>query len=408
MFSEGGRVDGVVAVVGNNSILHSEVLQQSQMIAMNRQLDPLKNPYLFENIYNETLDNLINQYVILSVAKKDTNIIITDEEVDRALDERIDDFINQAGSKELFEEMFGAPLRQIKSEYWNEIRNLMFIERYKFSKIQFIDVSRPEVNLFFSTFSDSIPSVPEYYNFSVIEAPFTVGEASINKTFLFLDSLRTIILLKQDSFENIAKKYSQDPGSSSSGGGLGFTKRGFLVPKYEEVAYSLNIGELSKPVKSSFGLHLIKLLDKRGEKISTQHILISPSPSKKDKEITLNEIEQTYNMAVNDPFIFDSVATSFSKKYNNFSGVYNKKNPSEIPYYIISVLDTLSAHGFSVPLESEQGVFIVFLYKHALPFFPTIENSWDIIYQLALQEKQNRYFNLIIDRAKQNTYIKYF
>ena len=72
-----------------------------------------------------------------------------------------------------------------------------------------------------------------------------------------------------------------------------------------------------------------KLLDRRGEKISTQHILISPSPSEKDKKITLNEIEKTYNMAVNDPFVFDSIATSFSKKYNNFSGVYNKKNPSE-------------------------------------------------------------------------------
>ena len=127
-----GRVDGVDAVFGSNMILHSDVLQQSHIWAVSRGIDPLKKPYLFEKIYFETLENIIDQYAVLDVAEKDTNMVISDKEVERILEQRIDGFINQAGSKELLEEALGMSLRQIEQEYWFEIRNMMFIERYKF------------------------------------------------------------------------------------------------------------------------------------------------------------------------------------------------------------------------------------------------------------------------------------
>ena len=102
MFFPQGKVDGVAAIVGNNVVLHSDVLQQSQLVAMERRVDPSKNPYLFEQIYVSTLNNIINQYVVLSVAEKDTNIIISNDEVDRALNQQIGDFILRAGSEKLF------------------------------------------------------------------------------------------------------------------------------------------------------------------------------------------------------------------------------------------------------------------------------------------------------------------
>ena len=76
VFFSQGKVDGVAAIVGNNVILHSDVLQQSQFFAIEQQVDPSKNPYLFEEIYVSILNKIINQYAILSVAEKDTNIII--------------------------------------------------------------------------------------------------------------------------------------------------------------------------------------------------------------------------------------------------------------------------------------------------------------------------------------------
>ena len=85
MFFSQRKVDGVAAIVGNNVVLHSDVLQQSQFVAMERRVDPSKNPYLFEQIYVSTLNNIINQYVVLSVAEKDTNIIVSNDEVDRQI-----------------------------------------------------------------------------------------------------------------------------------------------------------------------------------------------------------------------------------------------------------------------------------------------------------------------------------
>ena len=118
-------VDGIVAIVGNSIVLHSDVIQQSQILAASQGVDPAKNPYLFETLYSKTLSNIIDQYAVLDIAEKDTNIVISNDEVDRALMQRIDEFIAQAGSIELFEEAVGMSLHKIKLDYWSEIRNLM-------------------------------------------------------------------------------------------------------------------------------------------------------------------------------------------------------------------------------------------------------------------------------------------
>jgi hypothetical protein len=126
-----GRIDGVVAFVGDNMILYSDVLQQSQMVALNQRVDPVKMPLLFEEIYFVTLDNIINQYIVLDIAEKDTNLVLSDDEVDRALNHQIDDFVSRAGSEENFVEMIGMSMRQIKADYWKDVQEMMIVERYR-------------------------------------------------------------------------------------------------------------------------------------------------------------------------------------------------------------------------------------------------------------------------------------
>ena len=148
------RVDGVGVIVGKNIVLHSNILQQTQFVALEQQIDPSKTPYLFEQIYYNTRDNIINQYAILNMAEKDTTIIISNDEVDRALNQQIDDFIVRAGSEEQFLEMVGMSMRQIRADYWKDIRDMMIVERYQFSKIQNVDVSRKEVQKFYIAYKD--------------------------------------------------------------------------------------------------------------------------------------------------------------------------------------------------------------------------------------------------------------
>ena len=399
-------MDGLVAIVGDNMILHSDVLQQAQIYAASQKIDPVKRPYLFEKIYDQTFENILNQYVVLDVAKKDTNLIVSDVEVDRALEQRLDEFVDQAGSVALFEEAVGLPFRQIKHEYWSEIRNMMFIERYKFSQIQSVDVGRTEVNDFYFLYQDSIPLIPENYTFSAIEIPFEYGKLSEERVYSFLDSLRILIVSGHASFDSLARIYSQDEGSSSSGGGLGFTSRGSLVFAYEEAAYALQVGDFSLPVRSQFGYHLIKLVDRRGEEISSQHILIRIPFSAKDKDFSLKKAKNIYNQTYNDPFLFDSLSMEYGGTYKNFSGTYSNITQETVPSLFIQHLNNLSLFELSLPIEMESGYALLYLYKHDLSYVPNLEKSWNIIYEYAKQEKQNRLFQMFITKIRSKSYIK--
>jgi len=402
----GGRVDGVAVIVGKNIVLHSDILQQAQFVALEQQIDPSKTPYLFEQIYYNTRDNMINQYAVLDVAEKDTNLVISNDEVDRALNQQIDDFIARAGSEKLFLEMAGMSMRQIRSDYWKDIRDMMIVERYQFSKIQNVDVSREEVQNFYITYKDSLPSLPEQYDFSIIEVPFVSGEDSENETKYFLDSLKNNVENNGLSFDSLAQKHSQDPNTSSSGGYLGFTSRGSLVQEYEEVAYSLNPGEIGGPVKTNFGYHLIKLVNKQGEKISTQHLLRTIGFSEKDKEIAYSIINNISSQIENDSLIFDSLANVFSLKYKNYSGKYFDSSPENIPNDIFFHLNSFEQVGVSSPIITNNGYALIYLYNHQKKMIPNLINSWNLIYNYAKQKKQNTVFQIWVNNIKNNTYIK--
>ena len=403
-----GKVDGVAAIVGKNVVLHSDVLQQAQFVAMDKQIDPSKKPYLFEQIYLSTLDNIINQYAVLDAAAKDTNIVVSNDDVDRALNQQIDDFIFKAGSEELFLEMAGMSMRQIKADYWQDIRDMMIVERFQYSKIQNVDVSRIEVLQFYNSFKDSIPSSPEKYSFSIIEIPFSAGDKSDKITINFLKKLKGEIQSNVASFDSIAQIYSQDPGSAPTGGYLGFTPRGALVKEYEEVAYSMEVGEISDPVKSDFGYHLIKLLDKQGEKISTQHILRITVYSDEDKTQIYNSVYDVYSQTAGHPSLFDSLSNTYSKKYKNSSGKYSDFPVSRIPGYIFTQLELLNFDELSQPIEVDNGYLLVYFYDYQKEFVPDIDNSWDLIYKYAKQKKQNIFFTNWVKNIKANIYIKIF
>ena len=403
-----GRADGIDAVVGSNMILHSDVLQQSHMWAVSRGIDPSKKPFLFEKIYSETLENIIDQYAVLDMAEKDTNMVISEDEIDRILEQRIDEFIVQAGSKELLEEALGMSLRQIEQEYWFEIRNMMFIERYKLSKIQNVDVSRVEVNNFFDVYKDSIPPILENYTFSVLEVPFVSGNLSEKKVYSLLDSLRGLVLSGGASFDSLAIIYSQDPGSSASGGHLGFTERGTLVQAYEGAAYALRPGEISLPIRSKFGYHLIRLIDKRGEKISSQHILITVSFSERDKDTSFNLSKLLYEKTNNDPFVFDSISTEYNNIYDNYSGVYSNMESDDIHYFLLNHLTKKTQFELSIPIETENSYVLIYLYQYNEKYESNLDNSWNLIYQYALMKKQNLIFQKLLKKMKKNIYIKIF
>ena len=401
-------VDGLLAVVGNNTILHTDVFQQSQMIAMQQGIDVSQNPYAFERIYNETLSNMVDQYILLAAAEKDTTLEVSTKEVDSALEQQLSEIIARAGSEKALEEALGQPIRQIKKDYWLEIKNMILIDRFRYSLFSGVDVSRKEVQDFYSTYKDSLPPSPVKIKFSLIELPFLPSEKSK------LTELNLIRQLKKEiergaSFEDIAKEYSQDPGSAAVGGDLGYMKRGTLVSEYEEAAFSLLINEISEPILSPFGYHLIQLLDKKGERIHTRHILRFLKPSDEDKEVVLKEIREIYSETQHDPGLFDSLA--LEKKYDlkNNSGVYPAVDINSIPLDVLSSIESVPTNSISYPFESQnESVYLAYVFSKTEAVQPTLENSWKPIKEFAKNDKINRFFLNWLEENKRKTFIKKF
>ena len=401
-------VDGLLAVVGNNTILHTDVFQQSQMIAMQQGISVSQNPYAFERIYNETLSNMVDQYILLAAAERDTTIEITASEVDVALEQQLAEIISRAGSEKALEEALGQPIRKIKKDYWVEIKNMILIDRFRYNLFSGVDVTRKEVELFYSHYKDSLPPTLAKIKFSLIELPFIVGEKSKKAELVLIKQLKEQIE-GGALFESVAKEFSQDPGSSGVGGDLGYMKRGTLVSEYEEVAFSLNLNEISDPVLSPFRYHLIQLLDKKGESIHTRHILRFLRPSDEDKEVVLENIRGLYSQTQHDPGLFDSLAQEIKYDLKNSSGVYPLVPINTIPPNVLSAIKDTPAQSLSYPFESkDQSICIAYVFEKGASVNPTLENSWEIIKGFAKNEKINKTFSLWLEENKGKTFVKIF
>src|SRR5690606_31269287 len=136
-----------------------------------------------------------------------------------------------------------------------------------------VESSRKEVEDFFRTYKDSLGIIPEKVKISHIyrnpKASDEVKKKSRELAEAILDSVKSGV-----DFAELAKKYSEDPGSAAQGGDLGFVKRGIFYPEFESAAFSLEPNEISEVVESPAGFHIVQLLEKRGESVHTRHILI--------------------------------------------------------------------------------------------------------------------------------------
>ena len=401
-------VDGLLAVVGDHVILKSEVVQQVQIEAAQRGLDVSTSPLTFEKMYQSTLESMVDQYIVLTFAETDTNIVVTDDEIEQTLNQQIDDFIYRAGSVEALENMMGKNLKDIRREYWFEIRNMLMINQFKYLITANTDITRQEVLSFYDTYKDSLPITPTTYDFSVIDYVVGVGEKTKGLVLDFMTSLKDSLKYGV-SFESIAQNHSEDPGSALDGGDLGYTDRGTLVPEYEKVAYTLSVGGVSDPFISPFGVHLLKLVDRVGEKVHTKHVLKTLTPSQGDFDLAVGRVKEIYQNSSFDPFVFDSVATTFSFEDNTNSGVFIGVAEENIPDYIVGALRLLNENSCSAPFEVDSKLIsLVYLHKKNVGGEITPFGSWGDLEALAKNHKLNSFFSDWINKKRGSVYIKYY
>ena len=399
--------DGVVAVVGDFPILKSSVLQSAQMLLIQKGKNSFSNQDELNLLLNESLENLINQRVLFEKAKQDTDIVVTNDDVINYMDNYIDNLIMQHGSKENLENVLDQSINSFKRESWDDVYKLIVSERFQQKILIDFDVSINDVKKFYKINSSNLPLLPKKYKFSLIEIPILPSEERKKEIYNFLISLKDSI--KALSFEKLAIAHSEDPGSSYNGGDLGYISRGTLVKEYEKVAFGLEIGQISDPILSEFGYHLILLVDKKGEKIRTKHILKTITPNNLDREKARENLIKINNIVSNNISSFDSIATVFSKKENNISSVKNDWIYStDMDERIEKELSSLQENSISFPIEMDNSFLLIKLNNKQEETNPTLDNSWTFIKNLAYQDKLTSKLNKLLNVYKNEIYIKYY
>ncbi|UCH63211.1 MAG: peptidylprolyl isomerase [Fidelibacterota bacterium] len=401
-------VDGVAAIVGDNIILKSDVLQLAQLNAIQNRVDIYSQPELVMQFQNVAFDALLLQKVLLFRAKIDSMDIIPEEEVDLALEQQIETILAQVGSESRFEETIGQSVRDFRSDHWDDIRDQIIAERYQADKIQSISVTRDEVEEFYKTYKDSLPPIDNRYELSQIILAIRPGESAYEEAYELI-SLVHQRLMNGEPFAELARELSDDPASRDNGGDLGFVRRGEFVRQYEEVAFSMSEGQISDIVESIFGYHIIQLIEKQGERIHTRHILVTAKPSDEDRDRVLDTTRDYYFLLQDSVALFDSLvqALSVDDESNLDLGYIGWIEYSQLPHEAYrSALFGVSSGDITPPFETAQGFHILKVLNFKEGGTPNLEEYYPQISFMALRQKQAKYMDLLLENSRKELFIK--
>jgi len=400
-------LDRVVAVVDDQIILQSELLQYAYSLAVQLNIDPRRQPDKFNELRNGALESLIAQKVLLTKAKEDS-VTVEQRQVDQVLDERLKGMVEQLGSEEKVEEYFGQPLRKVKRTLRENIEEGLLVRTLQQKKFREIKISRREVEDFFVAMKDSMPGVKAAVHLRHILLNITAGEAAVKVAQAKIDTLLTRVRNGED-FAKLARLYSEDPGSAAKGGELGLIQRGDFVREFEETAFGLQPNEISGVVRTQFGFHIIQLIERRGEKVNARHILIRLATSANDEKETA-----AFGSRLRDDILAGKISfEEAAKKYSTDQTTAEKggdlgwfeADQLQVPAFR-EAARTLQPGEISPPLKTQFGFHLVRLEERRDPRQFTLAEDWQQIHEMAMNAKGEKEFQTWVAALKKQMYIR--
>lgn len=288
----GELIDRVVAVVGDSIILYSEVAEEmarmeAQLQAQGRPLP--EDPEERRTVEQEILRELVNQLLLLQAAEQDTLVEVTDSRVEATLREAWEDQIRRFGSEAELRRLVeaqGETLAQYRTSLREQIRRSLLLQSYMQAQRgggQPVAVDEEEIRRIFEEGRGSLDQRPATITFRHLilqaEPSDSAKAAARERAEEILQMMR-----EGEDFADLARRFSDDTGSAPQGGDLGWFRRGSgLVEAFEEAAFSLAEGQISGPVETTYGFHLIRVERVRGPERKLHHILVSTDRSDADE-----------------------------------------------------------------------------------------------------------------------------
>jgi len=294
VFSQDEKViDQVIAVVGDDPILLSEVETQAMQLK--------SQGYSGASDVNcEILEEMLFQKLLLKQANQDS-LEVTSAEVENELDRRLNMFIRQLGSEQKLEEYYQKTIPEIKSDFRDMIREQMLTQQMQQKLTNDINITPAEVRQHFNSISeDSIPVVPATYKIKQIAIYPKVSEKEKQRCLDKINEIRDRIL-DGENFSTLAVLYSDDPGSAQKGGELGFVGRTDLVPEFA--------------------------IERKGNQVNVRHILISPKTGQEEQRKAKEKLRNIRTQIIADSISFENAAELYSEDENTKNSGGTVMNP---------------------------------------------------------------------------------
>ena len=310
MIAQNNIIDEVIWVVGDESILKSQV--EEQKLRAQYENTPIQgDPYCV------IPEQIAIQKLFLHQAALDS-VVVSEATVMNQVESRLNYFISQIGSKEKMEEYFHKNTLALREDLRDMIREQQIIQQMQQKLVGDIKSTPADVRRYFKDLpTDSIPTVPAQVELQLISFEPPVAIEEINRIKDRLRDFTERVNSGKGDFSVLARLYSEDTESAKRGGELGFMGRGQLVPEFAQVAFNLqDPKKVSRIVQTEFGFHIIQLIEKRGDRINCRHILLKPRVSLDEKEKAIHVLDSIAGSIRENKITFEQAVMNFSQDKN--------------------------------------------------------------------------------------------
>ena len=395
-------LDKVIAVVGKNMIKQSELettyLQQKESFGI------IDEPF---DIKCEIFESLLINKLMLHQSEIDS-ISITDEQINREMDNRINYMIRSSGSKENLEKQMNKSVSDIKEYYKDVIKESLLIKEINGKITSNVKITPKEVAEFYNNIPmDSLPMVEQEYEFSqIVITPKEEKEIIKDK----LNGYRERIL-KGDKFTTLAALYSEDEASAKKGGELGFFSRGYMVSEFESVAFSLREGEVSPVFETKLGFHIIQMIERNGEQINCRHILLQPKVSNQELIRTKSKLDSIHTLIKNKEISFQDAIKTYSDDPSKLTGgiivnpyTANARFPKDNINEMMENIDKVNFNNYN---QSEIVGPVLFKTESGSAYRLININTKTLQHKVNLKDDYDKVYNSTLEAAKTKAVIEW-
>lgn len=407
-----GIINEVVSVVGENIITKAEWETEYLQVAVQYENYP-------GNLKCEVLSQLISQKLLLHWAAVDS-VIVGDDRIGSELNRRIAYYASQIGGEERLEQYLGKTIIEYKDEIRPKIREQLTVQEMQSTILADVKVTPTEVRRFYNEIpKDSLPLFDAEVEVAQLIVKPEPSEIARKYAYETIQQIRKDIVNGGSDFATVASIKSDDIGSRENGGDLGYFSRGQMVAAFERAAFSLQKDSVSPIVESEYGYHIIKMIDRRGEKVRARHILIKPLIVNSDLQKARNKMKEVKQKLEAGEIDF---CTAVDKYGSDDQGQTNcgfftdpalgstKQEITMLDPNLIVIIEEMTPGSYTdvLPIQMPDGSTafrIIYLKSKSKPHRANLTDDYQKIQVFALEKKKKDVLEEWVKKHKQDTYI---